>query len=111
MSRDFRLRRRVEFVKEEFELFVTQLWSVVNAIHSGKTRNTGSVTLNASTTTTVVNDPNFESSQVVVLTPTSSTAAAEEGTIYVSSKGNETFTLTHSNTADVDKTFDYVIHG
>lgn len=111
MSREFRLRRRVEFVKDQFERFITELWGVVNDIHQGKTRNTGQVTLNAGAATTVVLDPNFESSQAVFFTPLTANAAAEAASMYVSSKGNQTFTINHINDADVDKTFDYIIVG
>lgn len=43
--------------------------------------------------------------------PTTANAAAEIATMYVSSRGNGTFTLAHSNAATGDRTYVYAITG
>lgn len=102
----------VEFREREFnKSFVKRLFETLENIYKGRTRNTGTVTLTQSAASTVVQDPLFESSQAVMFSPLTATAAAEAGSMYVSSKGAGTFTITHSNTADADKTFDYLIVG
>ena len=83
----------------------------VNAIENGKTLNGSTCTLSASTTTTNVADRRVGINSKILLMPTSATAAAEFGTIYVSAVTKEQFTLTHLNTADVDKTFFYIVVG
>lgn len=83
----------------------------VNRILRGKTENGGSFTLDDGSTTTDVADTRVGINSKIIITPTSSTAAAEYGTIYVSATTKEQFTVTHSNTADTDKTFNYIIVG
>lgn len=67
---------------------------------------TGTFTLDANDTSTVVTDSRVNSGSIINITPTTSTAASEMGTIYITA-GSGQFTLTHSNTADDDKTFNY----
>lgn len=83
----------------------------LNLIEQGKQTNTGSFTLTASTTTTTVSDSRVGINSVVIPFPTSATAAAEFGTIYISNTTKEQFTVTHANTADSDKTFNYIVIG
>ena len=67
-----------------------------------------SVTLTTSSTTTTVTDKRMGEDQMVILTPTNANAAAEN--IYVSSKANGSFVLTHAS-AGTTRTFDYIIKG
>lgn len=80
----------------------------INLILKGRMNNTGSVTLTANAATTAVSDNRFESSMVPLLTPTTANAATALATTYVSARDTGTFTLTHANDAQTDKTFLYV---
>ena len=111
MSRINLVPKFVKFDEFSFNKFIRFLNKQLEGILNGRTRNQGSVTLTQSATTTVVNDPLFESHQTPVFTPLTATAAAEFGSLYVSSRGNGTFTITHSNTADTDKTLEYIFIG
>ena len=86
---------------------------VIRQIMDGKTNNRGTFTLTASTTTTAAIDARCGANSVVLFMPTTANAAAEigAGTIYVSSTGKQTFTVTHANNAQTDRTFKYVIVG
>jgi hypothetical protein len=83
----------------------------VNQIMRGKTNNVGEVTLNASSTTTNVTVPVgvFGDKTVFLFDPTTSTAATAfgSGSMYVSARNPDlgTYTITHPNTADANKTF------
>jgi len=70
-------------------------------------KRTGKVTLTASATTTTVLDSRVGYSSVIVLTPLTANAAAENP--YISNITNGNFTITHSNTAATDKDFNYVV--
>lgn len=78
---------------------------------------TGSVTLTASTASTVVSNDAASSASIVLLDPTTSNAKLEiEGKLdtdgpgaYVSSRTTGSFTITHTNHASADRTFNYVI--
>lgn len=85
----------------------------INKIVEGRTDNYGNCTLAANTAQTVVEATFVGSFSTVVLTPTSANAAAEvgAGTLYVSAKANGSFTLTHANNAQTDRTFDYTWSG
>lgn len=89
------------------------LWNLTDAINSlidGRSNATGTLTLAAGTTTTVVTDNKFESSMVVLLQPTTANAAGALSTTYITdaNKGKGTFTVTHANAATTDRTFRYV---
>lgn len=83
----------------------------MNQMMRGRANNTGTVTLAAGATSTDVIDNQFDSSMVPVLIPTTATAAAALATTYLSARDNGTFTLTHANTADIDRTFLYIRWG
>ena len=78
-------------------------WSIFN-----RSPLNGSFTLTASTTSTVVTDKRVNSTSVILLMATTATAAAEMDNIYIA-PGREQFTVTHSNTSDTDKTFNYTV--
>ena len=83
----------------------------------GKTNNTGSATLtaNAATTTVTLAAGQLGQDTVILFMPTTANAATEygAGTFYVSSRNvaNNTFTITHVNNAQNDRTFKYVLIG
>jgi len=84
----------------------------VNAILDGKTNNTGSVTLTASTTTTTVTELRAGADSIILLSPTTANAATALATTYHSSTiAGASFTLTHANNAETDRTFNYIIIG
>ena len=84
-------------------------------VAAGRSNAVGTVTLATGTATTVVTTQigicAFGS--IVNLTPTTANAAAElgNGTMYVSAVGNNTFTITHANSATTGRTFSYAIVG
>lgn len=81
----------------------------------GKTDNTGSVTLTAnSATTTLTEAPDrIGANTVILFMPTTANAAAAMTNLYVSSRdvSASTFTLTHTNNAQTDRTFNYILVG
>jgi hypothetical protein len=79
----------------------------INGLIDGKLDVLGTVTLTANSATTVVSDNKFESTMVPLFTATTANGAAAAGGLYVSSRGEGTFTLTHANNAQTDKSFLY----
>lgn len=89
---------------------------VVNALRelaNGRVDSASEVTLTANATTTVVTNPRVAPTTKLFFAPLTSNAAAEQGagTMYVSSKGDGTFTITHANNAQTNRDFDYVVLG
>lgn len=80
-------------------------------VNQGHLSNTGSVTLTASATTTTVTDDRVGVNTVPILQPATSSAAALYLSTWVSTVTNGSFTITHSSTAAVDKTFRYALLG
>lgn len=94
----------------------TDLKKIVLAIQqlaAGRSNATGTVTLTVGAATTVVSDKNCAVGSVPILTPTTANAATEvgNGTIYVSAVANNSFTITHANSATTGRTFLYALHG
>lgn len=94
-----------------------EIVTVANGAMLGKTNNTGTVTLTANAVSTVVSmAPGLIGPDTVFLfSPTTANAAAEfgGGSMYVSARSvpNSTFTITHANNAQTDRTFSYVFIG
>ncbi len=84
---------------------------MIRELKSGKSNNTGEVTLATAATTTAVTDSNVGVNTVILLMPKTANAAGAVATTYVSSQGDQTFTLTHANNAQADRTFGYVAIG
>jgi len=86
---------------------------IVNNIMDGKINSTSSVTLDASSATSVVSDLRVGPDSVILFAPTTSNAALElaSGGMFTSSQGKQTFTITHANNAQVDRTFKYAVLG
>lgn len=100
-------------LKEPLE-WCRRLTDAVNSLRDGKTNNTGSVTLTASSTSTTVNVSSGmigENTVVLFSAKTANAASAISGMYYATDPANNRFTITHASTADADKTFDYVIVG
>lgn len=96
-------------------MWLRQMTRVVKGIMQGKTNNVGTVTLSAGTTTTTVTlaEGRLGSDTHISLTATTASAKTSAGAGMSVSKNvaNKTFTITHDNTADVDKTFTYALIG
>jgi hypothetical protein len=106
-------RNLVRPVEKPEQGFFERLFRTLEGIMEGRTRNYGTFTLTASVGSTTVSDARFESHQSVVWSPTTANASAEigAGTIYVSTRNQGSFVITHANNAQVDRTFLYVIVG
>lgn len=87
--------------------------NVLRGVMDGKTNNTGSFTLTENVASTVVTDLRVGADSVILVSPTTANATTEwaAGTMYVSSVGKQTFTVTHANNAQTDRTFSYVAIG
>jgi hypothetical protein len=85
------------------------LAQAIRELAEGAGNNLGTVTLTPSSTTTVVSNPLASASSHIDICPLTANAAAAQGTTYVSARGQGAFTLTHSSTATVDRTFSYRI--
>ena len=88
----------------------------IQQLGAGRSNATGTVTLTISATTTVVTPPRsglIAPGSVPILVPTTANAAAEvgNGTMYISSVGIDTFTITHANSATTGRSFLYAILG
>lgn len=90
-----------------------QVSNVVNNLLRGRLNNIEDVTLTASVATTVVTDERVTVQSFIGFMPKTANAAAElaAGTMYVSSIGNGTFTITHANNAQTDRTFTWMVTG
>ncbi|RUP22654.1 hypothetical protein [Methylobacterium sp.] len=71
----------------------------------------GRITLKTNTTQTVVTVAQIGVDGAVALSPMTATAAAEmaSGACFVSAYGPGTFTITHRNLAQTDRTFAFVV--
>ena len=80
-------------------------------LFSGRVDWVGEFTLSASASTTMVSDLRVGQNSVVTLEPTTANAAAERaaGTMYVGTYADGSFTITHANNAQNDRTFRYVV--
>lgn len=86
---------------------------MANGALDGRTNNVNNITLTENVATTVVTDARVGADSVILFMPKTANAAAEvgAGTMYVSSRGKETFTITHANNAQTDRDFEYAIIG
>lgn len=87
----------------------------IQQLGAGRSNAVGTVTLTLNSATTVVTTPTgiCAPGSVPILIPTTANAATEfgAGSWYISSVGNDTFTITHVNSATASRTFLYAIHG
>lgn len=85
----------------------------VGMLFQGKANNTGTFTLTAGATSTVLTDPRLTVNSVVLFDPLTANAAAElaAGTFYAleANRNNLTWTFTHANAGSTDRTFRFVI--
>jgi hypothetical protein len=83
--------------------------TAIRQLAEGGTNSLSNLTLTPSATTTIVSDPLATADSHIALCPLTANAAAALATTYVSARSKGTFTLTHANTATVDRTFVYRI--
>ena len=88
----------------------SRLASTIRQLSEGRSNATGTCTLTANVTSTLVTAPNCSTSSVVFLAPTTTNAAAAVGTTFYAA-ANGSFTLTHANTATTNRVFGYVCLG
>lgn len=79
--------------------------------HQGHLGNVGTLTLAANVATTIVVDFRVGPNTTICLSPLTANAAGALATTYISSRLNESFTITHANTATTDRTFAYCVLG
>ena len=97
------------FDKDEW---LRKIANAVNGIMDGKINATGTFTLTASVTSTVVVDRRCGTNSVVLITPTTANAAGALATTYIPSTTiKNQFTVTHANAGTTDRTFNYAILG
>ena len=85
---------------------------IVNGIMNGKTNNTGTVTLAASSaTTTTLDNALISPESVIVLMPTTANAAAWMNDVFVSARTSGSATLTHTANSATDRTYAFAVIG
>jgi len=87
------------------------LANAINELRNGKVNSRGEVTLTANQATTTLSNIDIGPESFIGFTPTTANAATELATMYVSSRGQKTATITHANNAQIDRTFSYVVLG
>jgi hypothetical protein len=85
----------------------------VRQLAEGRSNAVGAFTLTAGAAGTVVTAPTCGTGSSVLVFPKTANAAAElgNGTMYVGTVANGSFTVTHANNAQVDRTFMYAALG
>jgi hypothetical protein len=85
----------------------------IRDLFAGRSNAVGTVTLTANAASTAVTAINCGAGSRVFLMPTTANGSAEfgNGTIRISSVGQGTFTITHANNAQTDRTFFWVALG
>ena len=95
------------------ELDKREVALAVDQMGRGRSNAFGTVTLAENQATTTVDDDNVGAESFIGLTPKTANAAAElgNGTLYISAQSDGSFTLTHANNPQTDRTFTYAIQG
>jgi len=82
----------------------------IRELASGRSNAHGTFTLTTSTTSTIVINANCAAASCVKITPTTANAAGALATTYIAA-ANGSFSVTHANNAQTDRTFTYAIQG
>ena len=91
--------------------YLKRLYDAFRGIQAGKLNCMTTVTLTENVTTTTLTDARIGAASVILFMPTTSNAAGAMTNLYVSARAQGSATLTHSNTATTDRTFDVAILG
>ena len=85
----------------------------IRQITEGRSNCNGTVTLAANLASTTVSKSTFHTDAAPLLVPMTANAAAElaNGTLYISAVTGSSFTITHANNAQTDRTFRYALIG
>jgi len=83
----------------------------IQQLYAGRSNATGSVTLAAGAASTVVSPPNCAPQSAVFLFPKTANGAAALATTFISAVGKQSFTISHANNAQTDRSFFYVCLG
>ena len=86
-----------------------EIAEAVNSVLQGKLNAVDTVTLTVSSATTTLLDSRIGPDSFIGFMPTTANAAAEA--LYVSSRGDQTATITHANNAQADRTFAFLVIG
>ena len=78
-----------------------------NRVVEGRTDNYGTFTITANAASTAVTNRLVSEDSTIVLMPTTANAAAALATTYIATVANGSFTVTHANNAQTDRTFRY----
>lgn len=85
-----------------------ELALLLNQVIEGKRNSSGTFTLTAGATSTVVTNERCSTGSNVLFSPRTSNAAGAVATTYVT-VANGSFTVTHANAGTTDRTFSYDI--
>lgn len=89
-----------------------EISQAIKDLTEGRSNAVGTVTLTAGATSTVVSKQTINANAGVFLSPTTANAAAALATTYVNvTAGGGSFTITHANNAQTDRTFVYLVNG
>lgn len=88
---------------------IDDLERLVSELIRGRSNAQGSFTLTPGVAVTVVVHKNITPKSKIVFSPRTANAAASLSVTYISNIQAESFTLTHANNAQTDRTFDYII--
>lgn len=102
--------RRWGSVTGQVAEWIAKCAEALDLLADGFTRTGGTVTLTANAASTTVTNRKVSNAAHITLTPTTANAAAELATMYVSARTQgASFTITHANNAQTDRTFTYEI--
>lgn len=90
-----------------------RILQALRELGAGRSNAVGTATLTANQATTVVTAINCGPDSRVFLMPTTANGSAEfgNGTIRISAVGQGTFTITHANNAQTDRTYHWLAMG
>lgn len=106
---------RVPIRHSNTEEWIIKLATSINAINDGQLSSNGSITLTENSATTVITDRRVGKDSVILFDPRTANAATElyGATMYISAVAprSNTFTITHANNSQTDRTFKYIVLG
>lgn len=95
--------------------WLRNITSALNALLQGKVETNSSLTLTANAATTVITDRKVGKDSVILLMPLTANAATALATTYIQTSDidprNNQFTVNHSNNAQTDRDFRYIVLG
>ena len=101
------------YVPPQGSVDLKAFWRSILGLASGRSNAVGTITLNASATSTTVTDQNCSVNSVIELMPTTADAAAALATTFIplTTITNGSFVIQHANNTQADRTFGYAIKG